>query len=103
MDDKKKKRIKELLFYLVPNPDEEVTDELIERSASVSYEEGERLKAEFRSLIESLDDHPKTRRTVLAALDDMESNSEHTEDDKDWLTIHSVMGRRIHRALAQVT
>jgi hypothetical protein len=33
------------------------------------------LNAEFRSLIESLDNHPTVRQTVLSSLDDMDANS----------------------------
>ena len=72
MDDQTKSRIRELMFYVVPDPDEVITDEVLERSEAVDYEEGNRLKAEFRSIIESLDEYPDVRQTILAALDDLQ-------------------------------
>ena len=87
------------LFHIVPDPEEAIeeviTDEVLAKSESVDYEEGQQLKAEFRSIIESLDEYPEVRRTVLAALDDMDANSNQTGGDNEWLTVQSVMGRRI--------
>ena len=103
MDDHTKSRIGELMFHVVPNPDEEITDEVLERSESVGYEESQLLKAEFRSLVESLDAHPAVRQTVLSSLDDMNASSkEALGDDIEWKNVCDVMGRRIRRSLAEL-
>lgn len=91
------------MFFVVPDPDEEITDEVLEKSESVGHEEGEKLKAEFRLLIESLDDHPDVRQTVLAALDDMEASGDEAHgDDVEWMNVRDVTGRRIRRALEEI-
>ena len=106
MNDQMKSRIRELMFHVVPDPEEiieeVITDEVLAKSESVDYEEGQQLKAEFRSIIESLDEYPEVRRTVLAALNDMDANSNQTGGNDEWLAIQSVMGRRIRKALAEV-
>lgn len=101
MDDQTKSRIRDLMFYVVPDPDEVIDDDVLARSEAVSFEEGQRLKAEFRSLIESLDDLPDVRYTVLDALNDMDASSgEATGDAVEWMNVRDVMGRRIRKALA---
>ena len=103
MDDQTKSRLRELVFYVVPDPDEDITDDVLAESESVGHEEGQQLEAEFRSIIESLDDHPSVRTTVLAALDDMEGSSDEVRgDDVEWMNVRDVMGRRIRKALAEV-
>ena len=103
MDEQTKSRIRELMFYVVPDPDEEITDEVLERSEAVDYDESQRLKLEFRSLIETLDEHPEVRTTVLAALDDMEgSTNDPRGNDIEWMNVCDVMGRRIRKALSPV-
>jgi len=103
MDDAIKNRIRELMFYVVPDPDEEITDDVLEKSEAVDYEEGERLKAEFRSLIESLHDHPEVRQTVLTSLDDIESSGDEVRgDDIEWRNVCDVSGRRIRRTLEPI-
>jgi hypothetical protein len=103
MNDQTKSRIGELMFYVVPDPDEDITDEVLERSEAVGYEESQVLKAEFRSLIESLDSHPTVRQTVLSSLDDMDANNKEARgDDVEWKNVCDVMGRRIRRALAKL-
>jgi len=103
MNDRMKSRIRELVFHVVPDPDEDITDEVLAKSESVDYEEGQQLKAEFRSIIESLDDYPEVRATVLAALDDMEASSNEARgDDVEWMNVRDVTGRRIRKALAEV-
>ncbi len=103
MDDAIKDRIRELMFFVVPDPDEEITDEVLEKSEAVGYDEGEQMKAEFRSLIESLDDHPEVRRTVLESLDDMAASGDETRgDDVEWRNVCDVMGRRIRRVLEPI-
>ena len=100
MDDHTKSRIRELMFHVVPDPDEIITDEVLERSEAVGYEDEERMKAEFRQLIESLDDFADVRRIILAALDDMNaSGNEATGDDVEWMNVRDVMGRRIRKTL----
>ncbi len=103
MNEQEKSRLRELMFHVVPDPDEDITDEVLAKSESVGYEEDEQLEAEFRSIIESLDDYPAMRRTVLAALDDMEAtNNEAGGNDVEWMNVRDVMGRRIREALAEV-
>ena len=105
MDEQTKSRIRELMFYVVPDPGEEITDDVLARSESVDYNEGERLKAEFRSLIEGMTDQPEVRQTVLAALDDMKASSNEVPvhgNDTEWLNVQDVMGRRIRKALARL-
>jgi hypothetical protein len=103
MNDQTKSRIRELMFYVVPDPDEKITEEVLERSEAVDYKEANRLKVEFRSIIESLDDHPTTRQTILAALDDLEaSTNEARGDDVEWQNVCDVMGRRIRRTLDEI-
>ena len=102
MDERTKSRIGDLMFYVVPDPDEVITDDVLSRSEAVDYEEGEILKKEFRSLIESLD-FPDVRDKVLAALDDMEASSNEAHgDDTEWMNVRDVHGRRIRRALAPI-
>ena len=101
MDRETKSRLRELMFFVVPDPDEIIDDDVLERSESVDYEESQRMKSEFRLLIETLDDWPDIRRTVLTALDDMDDSShEATGNDVEWMNVRDVMGRRIHRVLA---
>lgn len=103
MDETTKSRIRELMFHVVPDPDEEITEDVLARSEAVDYEEGQQLMAEFRALIDSLDDYPEVQSTVLAALDDMDASSnEVTEDSVEWTNVRDVMGRRIRKALAQL-
>jgi len=103
MDEKTKTRLRELMFYVVPDPDEEITDEVLERSEAVDYDEGQALKAEFRTIIESLDRYPDVRSTVLEALDDMDASSKEARgDDVEWRNVCDVMGRRIRRLLADL-
>jgi hypothetical protein len=40
------------MFYVVPDPDEDTTDDVLARCEAVDYEEGEKLKAEFRATFE---------------------------------------------------
>lgn len=102
MDNETKARLRHLMFYVVPDPDEEITDEVLERSEAVDYEEGNWLKAEFRSIIEALDEHPDVRRTVLSALDDLEASTNESTDDLEWRNVCDVMGRRMRRALDEI-
>ncbi len=103
MNDHTRDRLVELMFYVVPDPDEAITEEVLARSEAVGYEEGEKLKREFRNLIKSLDDHPEVRSKVLKALDEMEaSDNEARGDDVEWMNVRDVHGRRIRRALALV-
>ena len=75
MDDRTKRRIRELMFHVVPDPDEIITDEILAQSEQVNYQDAQQMKAEFRSIIESLD---------------------------DWMNVRDVMRRRIRNALAPV-
>jgi hypothetical protein len=103
MDDKTKSRIRELMFHVVPDPDEDITDEVLAKSESIGFEADQQLQAEFRSIIESLDDHPSVRTSVLAALDDMDASGDEARgDDVEWMNVRDVMGRRIREALAEV-
>jgi len=103
MDEQTKLRLRELMFFVVPDPDEQITDEVLARSESINYEEGEQLKDEFRTLIESLDQFPDVREKVLAALDDMEASSQEAPcDDVEWMNCRDVQGRRVRRSLATV-
>ncbi len=103
MNEQEKSRLRELMFHVVPDPDEDITGVVLAKSESVDHDEGQQLEAEFRSIIKSLDDYPAMRRTVLAALDDMEAtNNEARGDDVEWMNVRDVMGRRIRKALAEV-
>jgi len=103
MNEQTESRIRELMFHVVPDPEEVITDEVLAKSDSVDYEEGQQLKTEFRSIIESLDEYPSVQRTVLAALDDMAASSNEARgDDVEWMNVRDVMGRRIRQALAEV-
>lgn len=103
MDDRTKLRIRELMFHVVPDPDEIITDEVLAQSEDVNYQVGEQMKAEFRSIIESLDDWPDVKHIVLGALDDMEASSNDSPSDTtEWMNVRDVMGRRIRKALASV-
>ena len=75
MDEQSKSRLRELMFHVVPDPDEVIDDDVLARCEAVGFEEGQRLKAEFRSLVESLDDWPDVRQTVLDSLNDMDDVS----------------------------
>jgi len=98
-----KSRIRELMFHVVPDPEEVITDEVLAKSESVDYEEEQKLKAEFRSIFESLDEYPGAKKTVLAALDDMEASSKEARGDTvEWMNVREVMGRRIRKAMAEV-
>ena len=86
MNEQTKSRIRELMFYVVPDPEEVITDEVLAKSESVDLEEGQQLKTEFRSIIELLDEYPSVQRTVLAALDDMDASSNEARgDDVEWM------------------
>jgi hypothetical protein len=88
------------MFYVVPDPGETITDEVLERSEAVGYEEAERMKTEFRQLIESLDDFADVRPIILESLDNMDASCEDvTGDDTEWMNVRDVMGRRIRKAL----
>ena len=103
MDDRTKFRIRELMFHVVPDPDENITDEVLARSEEVNYQDAEQMKAEFRSIIESLDDRQDVRQIVLEALDDMEASSNGSPSDTvEWMNVRDVLGRRIRTALARV-
>ena len=100
MDEYTKSRIHELIFHVIPDPDEVLTDEVWERSWAVGYEEGQRMKAEFRQLIESLDDFAGVRRIIFVALDDIDaSHNDATSDDVELMNVWDVLGRRIRKAL----
>lgn len=71
MNETTKTRLRELMFYVVPDPDEDVTDEVMEKTGKIDYDKSIVLKAEFRTIIESLDARPRVRRVVLEALDDI--------------------------------
>lgn len=100
VDEATKKRLSELMFHVVPDPDEDATDEVMDESGKVDYDESLVLIAEFRSIIESLDGHPDVRHIVLHALDDIEAS---TIDEPlnlvEWMNTTEVLGRRIKRAL----
>lgn len=103
MDDAVRRRLRELLFFVVPDPDEEIDDEVLARTEAIDWEEGERLKAEFRSMIESLDDHEEVRRQVLESLDAMKASGDEARgDDVEWLNVCDVHGRRIRKALNEI-
>ena len=100
MDDHTQSRIRQLIFHVVPDPDEVITDEVLERSEAVGYNEEKRMKVEFRQLIESLDDFADVRRIILAALDDLDAcSNDATGDEVEWMNVRDVMGRRIRKAL----
>jgi hypothetical protein len=102
MNEKTKARLIELMFHVVPDPDEVITDDVLSRCEAVDHEEGEILKKEFRSLIEALD-HPDIRDKVLTSLDEMAaSDKEAHGDDVEWMNVRDVHGRRIRRALAPI-
>ena len=100
MDDPTKARIRQLMFHVVPDPDEDITDDVLARSEAVDYEEGKQLKSEFRSLIEALNEHPEARQTVLDAFDEINASADDSVGDAvEWKNVSDVMGRRIRRAL----
>ena len=102
MDENTKARLIELMFHVVPDPDEVITDDVLSQCEAVDYEEGKILDKEFRSLIEALD-HTDTRDKVLTSLDEMEASSKEAhEDDVEWMNVRDVHGRRIRRALAPI-
>lgn len=101
MEDQLKSHLRDLMFYVVPDPDEVIDDDVLARSEAVGFEECENYKAEFRSIIESLHGHPEARATVLSALDDMEASSAESRGDTvEWMNVRDVMGRRIRKVLA---
>ena len=103
MDDQSTSRVRELMFHVVPDPDEVIDEDVLARSEAVGLEESQRLKAEFRSFIESLDDWPNVRQTVLDALSEMDASSNDAPGNVvEWMNVRDVMGRRIRKALAQV-
>lgn len=103
MDDPTKLRIRHLMFHVVPDPDEIITDGVLERSEEVDYEEEKRMKAEFRHIVESLEDLQDVRQVVLAALDDMDASGKDVQGDLvEWTNVRDVMGRRIRQALSRV-
>ena len=81
MDDLTRVRIRELMFHVVPDPDEDITDDVLARAEAVGYEEGKQLKLEFRSLIEALSEHPEARQTVLDALDEINVSASESRGD----------------------
>ena len=100
MDEPTKSRIRELMFYVVPDPDEEITDDVLAHSESVDYNEGEKLKAEFRSIFETMDEYPGVCKTVLECLDNIKAAANEVRgDDTKFLNACDVMGRRIRKAL----
>lgn len=101
LDKATKARLLELMFYVIPDPNESIDDDVLAQSEEVGWEEAQQMKAEFRSVIASMDDHPDVRRVVLAALDDMDASSrEALGNDREWMNVCDVMGRRIRRAIA---
>ena len=75
-------------------------NQMIEDAKNEAREEGERLKAEFRCLIESLAEAPDVRTRILERLDDMEASlNEATGNAVEWENVRDAMGRRIRRAL----
>jgi len=103
MNDQTKSRIRDLMFYVVPDPDEVIDDDVLARSEAVGYEEGLQLNKEFRALMEFLNDWPDAKSIILHSLDEMEaSGREATGDDVEWRNVRDVMGRRIRRALVDV-
>ena len=103
MDDPTKSRIRELLFHVVPDPDEEITDEVLERTEAVDYEDGKKLEAEFRAIFEEMDEYPGVCKAVLESLDHIEvAANEVRGDDTEYMNVCEVMGRRIHKALGTI-
>ena len=87
----------------MPDPDEIITDDVLERSEEFDNEEEERMKAEFRHLIESLEDLQDVRKVVLAALDDMDVSGKDVPGDLvEWTNVRDATGRRIRKTLARV-
>lgn len=102
LDEAMKSRLAELMFHVVPDPDEERTDEVLAASEGVTFEEGETMKAEFRSLISSLDEYPEVRAAVLEGLDDIAGAAEDSgamRSDVEWVNTCDVVGRRIWKAM----
>ena len=103
MDEPTKSRIRELMFHVVSDPDEVITDDVLARSEAVDFEAGQKLSAEFRSIFESMDEYPGVRKAVLAALDKMAAaDNQVRSDDLEWINVRDVMGRRIRKALAAI-
>ena len=103
MDDAKRRRMRELLFFVVPDPDEDIDDGVLARTEAIDWEEGEQLKAEFRSMIEGLSDYEEVRCQVLESLDAIKaSGNEARGDDVEWLNVCDVHGRRIRKALGEI-
>ena len=103
LDDATKTRLTELMFYVVPDPEEVLSDEMLEQSEAVGWEEAEQLKAEFRNIVESAVPDEDVRRTVLESLDAMAASGDEAHgDDVEWMNVRDVMGRRIRWAMAQV-
>ena len=103
MDSRWKDRIRELMFYVVPDPDEVITDEVLARSGAINFQEEAKFQAEFRALIEELEEWPDVRDVVLDALNTMDESSKDSPSDAvEWQNVYDVMGRRIRRALAKV-
>ncbi|MEO2015140.1 MAG: hypothetical protein ABGZ53_12290 [Fuerstiella sp.] len=102
MNSQDRARIRELMFFVVPDPDEDITDDVLARTEEVDYDESQRLKAEFRSLIESMEEWPEERSTVLSALHEMDASSNDAPGNVvEWENVRDVMGRRIRKALAR--
>ena len=49
LDETMKSRLAELLFHVIPDPDEEWNDEALAASEDVAFEEGEAMKTEISS------------------------------------------------------
>ena len=103
MTEPQKSRLRKLMYHVVPDPDGDITDDVLAKLESVDREELEKLKAEFRSILESLDEYPSVRRTVLAALEFLEASSHAAMGSGiEWMDLRDIMGRRIRKAMAEV-
>jgi hypothetical protein len=100
IDQQTQARLRTLMFYTVPDPDEKITDEVLAKTEAVGYEEGQKLKAEFRMIVESLGAYPEIRTIVLEALDGIKAAGEDaTGNDTEWMNTCDVLGRRIRLAI----
>ena len=103
MNDSTKSRIRELLFHVVPDPDEEITDDVLIRTEAVDYEEGKRLETEFRAIFVEMDEYPGVCKTVLESLDRIEAAANEVRgDDTEFLNTCDEMGRRIRKAVTTI-
>lgn len=102
LDETTKSRLAELMFHIVPNPDEELTDEVLAASEAVTFDEVEVMKVEFRSLVASLDEYPEIRDAVLEGLDDIAgaaADSGQMRSNVEWANTCDVVGRRIWKVM----